>query len=527
MDQFSDQAEDPVDFRGPVVAWWIPLRAPMHIETSGELVYVLPRHAEELAAQSTELVPTNVWIVVRIKFHSSPAVWVPTSHQVHAFEVAKNDLWAPLAGKPTNGGFIDLWHFVVELEVTFHRDSLPDTDERSLAFEAALEKLQSVQDSYALITQTAPPALTLETLPEVIPIETRDINRPPVKELYCPNLNVAGLGDEVETPVSCEVLKQVDFQVGGAFWSYHSHRKQALGALRTEGDYNKALISAATAAELLFDELLRTLLWEDNWDPEHAARQYFTGHENATVLKRLKRHFAGLLDYDWDPSTCVTLKKWRVGLASPRNWALHNGSRVPRAIAEQAIEALLELDAMVGTRVAQNAEAYPRAAHLLLGEEGLRNMGVWSQDIHGRVSSEREVAWHPTFSRWRDVTVRATANLEGLEPTPSLDRALLHVVFEPHRRRWVLLDELADYATPVKEDPNFLSQHQQEWLERLSAEPVAHGTVLAMSGHGPKKWTIRGNGWQRPYKLLPTRGVMRDGSDGANKFRTQETQSDP
>lgn len=524
MDQFVDQVEDPIDMPGPVVAWWIPLREPMRIETTGELVYVLPRYAEELAAQSTEVLPSNVWIVVRIRFHSTPAVWQPTSQQVHAFELAKNQLWEPLTENGTKDGFTDLWHFVAELEVTFHRDSLPDLDERSAAFEAALEKLQRVQDSYALITGTAPAALTLETLPELIPIETRGINEPAVQELYCPNFNVPGLGDEVEAPVSCEVLKQLDFQVGGAFWSYHAHRKQALGALAKEGDYNKALISAATAAELLFDELLRALLWENNWDPEHAARQYFSGHENATALKRLKRHFAALLDYDWDPSTCVTLQKWRVGLASPRNWALHNGSRVPRAIAEQAIEALLELDAMVGARVAQNVEAYPRVAHLLLGGEGMRNMGVWSQDIHDRVSSEREVVWHPTFSRWRDATVRAAANLEGLEPTPSLDRALLHVVFEPHRRRWVLLDELANYATPVKENPDYLSQEQQEWMEKLSAEPVAHGTVVAMSGHGLRKWATRGNGWQRPYKLLPTLGVMRDGSDGANKFITPETQ---
>lgn len=519
MDSLALQSEDPTNFEGPVVTWWIPLREPMHIETSGELLYVLPRYAEELAAQSEEIFPTNVWIVVRLRFHAAPASWVPNSHQVYAFELAKNQLWESSTNGHADDAFNNLWHFVAELEVTFHRDSLPDHMERSLAFEAALEKLQNVQENYALITQTVSPTVTLANLPEVLPVEFRGINEPPVQELYCPNLNVPGLGDEVEERVPLEVLKQVDFQVGGAFWSYHSNRKQALSALEKEGDYSKALISAATAAEVLLDEVFRCLLWEMNWDPERASRQYFSGSENSTVLKRLKRHYSGLLNYDWDPDSCVTLKKWRIGLAGPRNWALHNGSKAPRAIAEQAIEALMELDGMVGARVAENAETYPRSAYLLNGSEGLRRMGAWSEETRNLVSSEEEVPWHPTFGRWRDVAVRAN----GLEPSPELDRSLLHIVFEPHRQRWVMYDELAGYAAPVKAHPEYLTEKQQELLEDLSKKSEAIGTVVSFSGHGPQKWRTRGNGWQRPYKLLPTLGVMRDGSDGINKFRTAGT----
>lgn len=518
MDQFSDQAPNPLDFEGPVVRWWLPLHEPMYIDTSEEITHVIRRHADELAAQSKDIRPTDVWVVVRIRFHKSPAAWAPSAQEMHAFSLAKNQLWEPLTQPDCEDGLPDLLHFVAELEITFHQDSPPDDYERSRAFEAALQKLQEIQDQYALITRTAPPRITLESVPAVIPVETEAAREPPRKDLYSPNLNLPGLGDEVETEVPASLLKQVEFQVGGAFWGYHTHRKDALVALLREGDYNKALISAATAAELLLDELLRGLLWEANWDPERAAGQFFSGNDNSTTSKRLRHHYSGLLDYDWDPDSSETLKRWRLALAGPRNWALHNGSRAPRAIAEEGIEALLELDAMIGSRLAESVDNFPRVAHLLLGVDGLNKMGAWSQELHDSVSSEREVEWHPTFARWRDVAVRATGKLEGLEPAPELDRALLHIVFQPHRQRWVLYDDLSDYAIPVKEQPTYLTEEQQEFLEHLSEEPVPHGTVIAFFGHGPRKWIKRGNGWQRPYKLLPTKGVMRDGSDSVNKF---------
>jgi len=412
----------------------------------------------------------------------------------------------------------------VEMAVPFDPNDLEDGGV-SDAFDNGLRYVREVQRAYYLVQRRPVRLATREAMPFTIPFGIRqlfDASGEPLPfrvplSMFLLHMNLyREVRDEELTPHRLKRLAMGLRQQGhrGFVTDYLELVRETQVALSDDGSYRAAVLFSATSCEVLLDNLLAHMLWEEAKRPEDASSYYDS--PTAGITARVKRHFHTRIGGRWSVDTPGPLHDWFTQVAGLRNRVSHGGYEPTLTEAQAAAGVAGALAAHLGDLVADAAGRYPRTALALPGEAGLHRRGKWSRRLERVREKPQEVDWIPTFARWRTAMQRAVDD----SPTylaPSVENAWLLAVLRPgETEKWVVHDREAGMAATV--DPprsDELTAAQREALGRLRARPTADADSnpqsLVVFGVTLKEPPPRD--WLLEYRLVPMAGVMVDGTD--------------
>jgi hypothetical protein len=488
--------------------------------------------------------PPPEYMAASLRFHHAAAPSSYVDETMLLFEVAEAAL-PPNVGEestsespevPTGAGAdferpVGEWT-IVEVAVPCDAGDLPssgvvaDADEPvvdavSEAFDLGLAYVREVQRAYFIARRRPIRLVTRESLPFAVPFAVRRLYDDDGKQLpfrtvlssYLLNMNVHRDTRDPELTEDEAGALHVAFGAQAnrdVFTNYLEFLRETKVALEVDGDYRAAVVFAATACEVLLDELLSHMLWEEGQRPEDAAAVF-----NSWLTARVKSQFQPRLGGVWSTEKSGPVQRWSRDVAAVRNRIVHGGYEPTLDEARVAGDAARELETHLADRFASRVSTYPRTAVRFLGP-GLRRRGKWTKRLEALVSDPDEVPWAETFARWRDAMQRARVDSPTFQ-APSADKSIVVVVKRADGTvQWVLHDREAAMVAIV--DPALvrgMPPAQRESVDK-GVNAIAlegSGADISVAVFGATAPEPAARDWVPQYRLVPGAGVMVTGKD--------------
>lgn len=398
-----------------------------------------------------------------------------------------------------------------------------ELDSIAEAFDRGLEYVRRFQRAYYIAKRSPIRLATQESMPFMIPMGIRrffaDDGEPlPFRvevSAYLINSNVPPNSYVEWEDGDLQSLKTALDHLAddGPFWSHLDYMREALVAFRRDGAHRSAVLFTATACEVMFDDLLAHLMWEEGERPEIAAATF---DRLDSISKRVKTEFHARLGGTWSLDVEGPVNCWAEDIARLRNRCVHAGYEPTGSEAWRAIESANSLLEFLGDRVAENVGKYLRTAQLLPGRYGLERRGKWSRRIERLVRDNPGPYDGSTFSRWRRAMERVRSSDLPLEEPRLEGTNILMTRNVDGVERWIIHDQVSGMAATVDESTVLgVSAAQQERLEDLRAymrknPPPEPQSVLMVGARVPETAVVE---WLPEYRLVPMRGVMVHGAD--------------
>lgn len=392
------------------------------------------------------------------------------------------------------------------------------------AFDRGISHIRQFQRAYYLSQRKPVRLVTRESLPNAIPFGVRRIfdddgNALPFEvplSLYLVNTNVPKTASPFWNETNSERLSTAIAQQSdeGPLVAVMDFIRESEIALERDGAYRSAVLFTATACEVLFDELLAHMTWEDGKRPEEAAK-LFDGR--STTSARVKTLYHERLGGSWKLDADGPIGDWFTQVAGLRNRAIHGGYEPTLEEARKAVQATSALTEHLGNLVARRAKKYPRTALVIPGEDGLLRRKKWTNALNDLRHSSSEVHWNKTFARWRLAMNRARKD-NPLAKVPSPSNADVYLVLRSDdSEQWVLNDPEAGLAAVIANvnDVVGLSAEQKESVKNLVESLLRQSdrTDLSILVSGASATSMPAGRWLPAYRLLPLSGVMVTGND--------------
>lgn len=416
----------------------------------------------------------------------------------------------------------------VEVAVAFDLDDdssdagISDTG-LAMAFDRGLAMIREVQRAYYLISRRPMRLATRETMPVAVPYGIRRLvneNGDP-EPFHVPHSMLIlhdGMARDVRDPgMDSAVLDRFS----GALWQlsspgfltdYLEFVREAQVALHHEGSSRAAVLFTATACEVLLDNLLGHMLWEEGERPEDAAKVF----NNTTITNRVKKHYAKRLPAAWSVDEPGCIHNWFRDVACLRNRVIHSGYEPTMSQARQAQHSAAALAEHLAHLVAAQASTYPRTALVLPGKEGLQRRGKWTAQIEELQTDPNQVNWVETYHRWRRAMQRGREDgPEYVVPTVEASIAYAVMTADGELQR-IIHDPTAGLAAAIEADKvSGLNATQLATLDKLRAAggEAGPGNRFATRIAGATVTAPSSEVWVPEYRLVPKTGVMVDGKD--------------
>lgn len=395
-------------------------------------------------------------------------------------------------------------------------------DRLSEEFDRGIDYIRQFQRAYYLAQRQPIRLVTRESLPPLIPFGIREVYSEDGEPLpftvplsmYITNSNIPiseepYWNDEKHNRLSIAIEQHSN---EGPLLAYMDLAREAEVAFQQDGNYRSVALFAASACEVLLDELLAHLMWEEGNRPEDVSEIF-----DLTIAKRVKKHFHSRIGGSWKLDTEGPIRDWFANVAGLRNRVSHGGYEPSPEEARRSINTMSTLAIHLGDRVANHTRKYPRTALILPGEEGLVRRRKWAQKLDALRNDSAEVQWHQTFGRWRLAMNRSRPD-SPLARTPSTTMAKVYVVVRADdSEQWIVHDPAAGMAANVScSDANIsLTSEARASIKQLV------DSISEQTGHSDTSIYIAGahianvpaERWIPEYRLLPQTGVMVTGDD--------------
>jgi hypothetical protein len=407
---------------------------------------------------------------------------------------------------------------------------LPDTGDDEAAGDAlpqAIRAVQQLQGAYHRACHEPVTLMTPERLPALVPAFIREHNdhaadtdypySPPDQPFFVAvNLHEwVGLPGAGEEPIDIRRL-----EIGlrrtldrGAFHALTEFRREATAAFWLTGDHRAVITWTATAAELLLNEVLQSLMWEEGRRPEDCVGDFTNIN---SIVKRVKVLYPARLGGNWviHHDSQGPIAEWYRGITKPRNDIMHSGYNPTRDEAERALKALEGLVVYIGDLLVTKVDRYPRTAWMLVGQDGFeRRTTTVPPAVQHVLNDPAEIPWDETLQRWRACHARCRADRD-VPRIPSIAKSYLYAVFDGDRVSWCVHDRTTSLAAVVDFESARLPRRMRETFDAMrqdflkdAVEPVtvAH-PMQVYDGPEPTDWV-------EEYRLIPMATVMVDQSD--------------
>jgi hypothetical protein len=388
---------------------------------------------------------------------------------------------------------------------------LPDTDGGlSDLFDSVLASIRGLQRSYDLAFPGAVVApISRAVVPPMILAFVHGLDDPPEGWHQNPSaflthwpIDAGSAHSPVLTHEQVDRLEGIHEALSGddPFVRAAVLRAEAVLLLERFGDTRGAVLASATACELLLNDLLVCLCWEEGMTPEEGASVF-----DKTLVSRVKRgEYSSRLGGDWGLDGTSAVARWFDAVACVRNLVIHGGTEPDEARAREAIGAFAALVEFIARRLTQRAGRYPRTMWRYLGRENTSEQ-LRLRHVQPLLDDPSETLWSETISRWRFQMYSWTDEGRDLLPEPDPSAAELSLVLHPDGRCvWVLYDRRAGRATVADPPEDRLVVERASELQRQLGHVdnpcslfLAHSTAAPTTAE-----------WILPYRLLPLGPVM-------------------
>lgn len=409
---------------------------------------------------------------------------------------------------------------VVEAVALFHDTCAPSDEAISDAFDQALERIREVQRAFYAATKYPTPLVTREQLPSIVPQLQRVIRPsndgfPGQDGIFIVHMNTAR-GSSFSDPLteneqqSFEAILQAPDR---PFFDYADLRRDTVVALEYYGNYRDAVLTAATASEVLLDTLLTCLDWEDRQTPEQTA-QSFQSHW--TITSRVKALYSGRLKGRWEPEGSGEVATWHRNTMLLRNRIVHGGLSPSLEQARDALEGVSLLESFVTERLTQpeTLSHYLHTAYLMIGYPGLERRNLLSKrrmTVLEPIIEDND--WSERLTRYRTAVAMDRDRRDGALPGPDVSSARLQLILEKNgNTSWALWSETTGLAVEVAETESLstLSEETKKTLNRsrTQLDCEAQDKAMVVDVNRVRDPAIQGE-WLLEYHLIPTLSAMR------------------
>ena len=306
-------------------------------------------------------------------------------------------------------------------------------------------------------------------------------------------------------PLDAEKLELIDHVHGrqmeaAPFMSAAEFLTDARRSFNRHGDARSTAISAALACEVLLDELLCCLLWEEGERPEDWS-SYF---DTTTLLDRVRSNaYLARIRGDWRLNGSGPIATWFSDVRGLRNRLLHSRYVPTINEARSALQGAHDLVSFLERRLGASVPAYTRTAFMLGGENAFSKSAARGH-LHPLQRSPKEPIWTESARRWQDIMSRGRRDGEWSLGDPLIDEcAVLAVKHATGELRYVMLHQASERAATVAEPE--MSVPQKDFVRLL--QPPDDVPAVSAKLMGVAVPSQRGP-WVASYRLTPMRSVM-------------------
>ena len=170
----------------------------------------------------------------------------------------------------------------------------------------------------------------------------------------------------------------------------------ARAALEQDGDTRAAVLLFHSASEVLLDQALMLMQWEDGLAPEQAATVF-----ERSLTDRIRSQYHDRLGGAWHMNTPTTVvSRWRANLVMVRHRVAHAGHVPSRYEADRARDSQFELADFLFNRLTSRRKSYPITAGMLVTEPGFRRRNAWTATAKAAVL-KADLSAVRDFADWR------------------------------------------------------------------------------------------------------------------------------
>ena len=232
----------------------------------------------------------------------------------------------------------------------------------------------------------------------------------------------------------------------GFLTGYLDMLREAEVALRTLGDTKACVVFSAAACEILLDDTLRHLFWEEGLRPEDAAPHFdqFLGWES-----HKGQLYSSRLGGNWQLDRKGPLASGSQSVAAIRNRVVHAGYEPSRDEAKRSPGEHVFSGHFLGRSAFRCERGDIRARPLCYRAMMVSRDEGGGQERSTNSANPNEPNWSETFARYRDAVQRLRRDSDTATE-PRLERSWVIQVISPNGViRWVAHDRVAKMAALV------------------------------------------------------------------------------
>lgn len=392
-------------------------------------------------------------------------------------------------------------------------------NEMSRVVNEALEAIRRIQRAYGGATGRAPAPVSRSSLPPAMMMFVFDPStsferRHERPQVFVPARGAGATLADAPT-VTDDVVRRLDHLYGeldrrSPFRVGEQLMLEARRFVEDHDDPRSSVAAIATACEVLLDDVLACMLWEDGKRPEREASLF-----ELPLMKRVRSNeFSARLGGDWDVDGDGSIGQWARRVAWRRNNMLHTGEEMTLDDAEDAFDAGFGLLMFLRSELLDAADRYGRTMWMLVGRPDVPD-AIRDTHIKPLLDDPTETKWTDSSAHWIRVMRYSRKHGEWGRPANPEDVALVAITYPDGHLVWVVVDERLERGLIVKDPSSWASDEVRSGVAQRKVgdtAQVARITKATSSHDSTVPLPVEGE-WVAAYRLLPGRPAMVTGEE--------------
>jgi hypothetical protein len=395
-----------------------------------------------------------------------------------------------------------------------------NTDTMSKLFDNAIEEIRRYLKAYHMVTQQLVKLPTRQTTSVFVPYTIEDIDDRGEfvgqrESLQQGIFITQPLPEEssIDTTISFQQMNEITHAsstyLGNVLDQFYNVRRETLLSYEAGNTIVTGILLGMTA-EILLDELLLLLLWEEGKLPLE-VRELLKNNKTDTTLKRVKsKLYQTRIGGNWSMNQGGVIGRWRLYIAEPRNRIAHLGYEPSQKEMREGLDTLVELIKHVADLLCANLEKYPICANLIIGHSGMERRGC--RNLFEEIVKDLPYPTNPqaTFGNWK-VEVERLA--QGKPFVGSYRNSVpAYLVHANGEQMWVLLDKKNRLVKRIP-DQTVADSKQRVALDTaisiVATQRKGQSTLIEMQGFDPKYTRVADAKWTPLYMVSDERNISR------------------